>query len=120
MGGFGFLMTFLRRYGYSAIGYTLVISAMVVQQSPLWEYFFTVQKDGDWPEQWLLTLENLMNGLFCAGAVMISYGAILGKVSPSQLLLMGLLESVVFWVNLHFCVNKLEAHDVGGGMIIHT
>jgi hypothetical protein len=29
--GFGFLMAFLRRYGFSAIGYTLLVSVFVVQ-----------------------------------------------------------------------------------------
>lgn len=29
--GFGYLMTFLRRYGYGALGYTLLLSAIVLQ-----------------------------------------------------------------------------------------
>lgn len=29
--GFGFLMTFLRRYGYSAIGFNFLLSAVVIQ-----------------------------------------------------------------------------------------
>eukprot|EP01006_Ploeotia_vitrea_P036035 TRINITY_DN65959_c5_g2_i1.p3 TRINITY_DN65959_c5_g2~~TRINITY_DN65959_c5_g2_i1.p3 ORF type:complete len:158 (-),score=83.23 TRINITY_DN65959_c5_g2_i1:125-571(-) len=31
--GFGYLMTFLRRYGFSAVGYTLMASVIVVQWS---------------------------------------------------------------------------------------
>lgn len=29
--GFGFLMTFLKNYGYSAIGFTIIIIAIVTQ-----------------------------------------------------------------------------------------
>jgi hypothetical protein len=32
---------------------------------------------------------EMVNALFCAGAVMISYGAILGKVTPTQMVIMG-------------------------------
>lgn len=29
--GFGFLMTFLRRYGYSSIGYNFIVAAFVLE-----------------------------------------------------------------------------------------
>jgi len=47
-------------------------------------------------------------------------GAILGKVTPSQLVVMAVMESVVFWINIHCSITKIEAHDVGGGMVVHT
>lgn len=42
---------------------------------------------------------SLINADFCAGAVLISFGAVLGKTGPAQLLLMALLETVLFSVN---------------------
>jgi ammonium transporter Rh len=33
--GFGFLMTFLRKYGYSALGYNMLIGAIAIQWSIL-------------------------------------------------------------------------------------
>ena len=33
--GFGFLMTFLRRYGYGSIGFNLLLAALVLQWSTI-------------------------------------------------------------------------------------
>lgn len=41
--GFGFLMTFLRKYGYSATGYTLFMAALVVQWSVLMKGFLHME-----------------------------------------------------------------------------
>lgn len=41
--GFGFLMTFLRKYGYSATGYSLFLAALVVQWSILMKGFFHME-----------------------------------------------------------------------------
>lgn len=119
--GFGFLMTFLRRYGYSAVGYTLLISALVAEWSVPIEGFF--ERIYAYPISWEsyeVSILQLINGLFCAGAVMISYGAILGKVTPSQMLIMGMVEPLFYWVNIYVTIDVLQAVDVGGGMTIHT
>ncbi len=34
-------------------------------------------------------INQFVNSLFCSGAVMISYGAVLGKVTPTQMVIMG-------------------------------
>jgi len=39
--GFGFLMTFLKRYGFGAIGFNLLIAALNVQWSILCSGFFS-------------------------------------------------------------------------------
>jgi len=51
---------------------------------------------------------------------MISYGAVLGKVTPLQMLVLGILEPIFFWVNIYVIIMILKALDVGGGMTIHT
>jgi len=122
--GFGFLMTFLHRHGLTAVGYCLVISALVVEISIPVEYLVYLSHpsidealiDGLHP----VNIENLMNALFCAGAVMISYGAVIGKVTPFQLIVMTVVEVFAFWLNIRFVFKDIQAHDVGGGMVIHT
>jgi ammonium transporter Rh len=51
---------------------------------------------------------------------MISFGAVLGKVSPTQLLFMAIVEVFGFWINFRLTMVEVGAHDVGGGMVIHT
>ena len=117
--GFGFLMTFLRRYGLSAVGYTLVISSLAVQWSPILQAiteFITLHEK---VHQIELDITYLLEGLFCAGAVMISYGAILGKATPLQLLIMGILEPIFYWINACLSLYAFEAFDIGGGYTIH-
>eukprot|EP00007_Cunea_sp_BSH-02190019_P001722 CAMPEP_0174233130 /NCGR_PEP_ID=MMETSP0417-20130205/3251_1 /TAXON_ID=242541 /ORGANISM="Mayorella sp, Strain BSH-02190019" /LENGTH=462 /DNA_ID=CAMNT_0015311297 /DNA_START=109 /DNA_END=1494 /DNA_ORIENTATION=- len=120
--GFGFLMTFLRRYGFSAIGYTLVFSALTVQWSLILQAFFEAVDGGhgtSFSEKHAIGVQQLLDGLFCAGAVMISFGALLGKVSPFQLLILVIVEPIFFWLNIYVCAFQLEAIDIGGGYYIH-
>jgi len=65
-------------------------------------------------------LDALLQALFCAVAVLISFGAILGKVTPCQLLFVGIVEPILFFANVYINVNLIKAFDSGGGMFIHT
>jgi len=123
--GFGFLMTFLKKYCFSAIGLCVVTSVLVVQVSLVMGSVLknnlpvddVAGRFGDWAN---LSLFTLINGLFCAGAVMISMGAVLGKVSPSQLLTMGLLETFFYWGSFSIYTTVIGAHDCAGGIILHA
>ncbi|XP_006232693.2 ammonium transporter Rh type B isoform X1 [Rattus norvegicus] len=68
----------------------------------------------------MVFLQRLINADFCAGAVLISFGAVLGKTGPAQLLLMALLEAVLFSVNEFILLSLLGVRDAGGSMTIHT
>lgn len=41
----------------------------------------------------------MINADFCTGSVLISFGAVLGKTSPVQLLVMAMFEVTLFAVN---------------------
>lgn len=41
----------------------------------------------------------MINADFCTGSVLISFGAVLGKTSPVQLLIMAMFEVTLFAVN---------------------
>lgn len=54
-----------------------------------------------------ISVESLIEGLFCAGAGMISFGALLGKASPTQVVLLLLLEVPLYAFNAEYLVNGI-------------
>lgn len=50
---------------------------------------------------------SMINADFSTATVLISFGAILGKTSPVQLLIMTLLEITIFCINEHLVVEVI-------------
>lgn len=113
--GFGFLMTFLKRYGFSALGFTLLLSAVTIEWGILMRGVWNL-RDGNIP----LSISCLIGAEFAAAAVLISFGAVLGKTSPVQLLVMAVIETVLFACNEHLGIDKLIVSDIGGSLMLHT
>lgn len=57
---------------------------------------------------------------FGAGAVLISFGAILGKVNLFQLWVMATLEICFYCLNEAILTEIFMVNDIGGSIIIHT
>ncbi|XP_072217820.1 ammonium transporter Rh type A [Leuresthes tenuis] len=113
--GFGFLMTFLKKYGFSSVGVNLLLAAFGLQ----WGLFM----QGIWHmDHGMIKIDifKMINADFSTATVLISFGAVLGKTSPVQLLIMTILEITIFSINEHLVANILEANDVGASMIIHA
>ena len=74
-------------------GYTFLISCFVIELVILVQGLFELaEAEPAFHEKILLTVTSLVRGLFASGAVMISFGAVLGRTSPKQLMLMAFLE----------------------------
>ncbi|XP_040900341.1 ammonium transporter Rh type B [Toxotes jaculatrix] len=114
--GFGFLMTFLQRYGFSSVGFNFLIAAFALQWATLMQGFFHGMHGG----KIHIGVESMINADFCTGSVLISFGAVLGKTSPVQLLIMAMFEVTLFAVNEFILLTALGAKDAGGSMTIHT
>ncbi|XP_053133189.1 ammonium transporter Rh type B isoform X2 [Hemicordylus capensis] len=114
--GFGFLMTFLKRYGFGSVAFNFLIAAFAIQWSVLIQGFLHSFHNG----KIHVGIESMISADFCAGAVLISFGAVLGKTSPVQLLLMAGFEVTLFGINEYILLNLLGAKDAGGSMTIHT
>ncbi|KAF4082527.1 hypothetical protein AMELA_G00152490 [Ameiurus melas] len=113
--GFGFLMTFLKRYGFSSVGINLLLAAFGLQWGFLLQNIWHLH-DG----KIQVSILRMINADFSTATVLISFGAVLGKTSPVQLLIMTLLEITTFCINEHIVGAFLEASDVGASMTIHA
>uniref|UniRef100_A0A674PR71 Rh family B glycoprotein n=1 Tax=Takifugu rubripes TaxID=31033 RepID=A0A674PR71_TAKRU len=114
--GFGFLMTFLQRYGFGSVGFNFLIAAFSLQWATLMQGFFHGMHGG----KIHIGVESMINADFCTGSVLISFGAVLGKTSPIQLLTMAIFEVTLFAVNEFILLSLLGTKDAGGSMTIHT
>nr|XP_055042529.1 ammonium transporter Rh type A [Misgurnus anguillicaudatus] len=113
--GFGFLMTFLKKYGFSSVGINLLLAAFGLQWGLLLQNVWHMH-DG----KINVSIEKMINADFSTATVLISFGAVLGKTSPVQLLIMTLLEITTFCINEHLVVAIIGASDVGASMTIHA
>lgn len=118
--GFGFLMTFLKRYGYSAVALNFLIAAIVLQWATLCQGFFhTLGGHGHHGAKIFINITNLLNADFACTTVLISFGAVLGVTTPSQLVIMALCEIAIFSGNEWYGLEVLQASDVGASMFVH-
>ncbi|XP_038606792.1 ammonium transporter Rh type A [Tachyglossus aculeatus] len=113
--GFGFLMTFLKKYGFSSVGFNLLIAALGLQWGTLMQGLW--HSEG---RKFHIDILTLINADFSTASVLISFGAVLGKTSPVQMLVMAIMEITVFASNEHLVAEKLQAQDTGASMIIHA
>ncbi|NXP68290.1 RHAG protein, partial [Chloropsis cyanopogon] len=118
--GFGFLMTFLKKYGFSSVGFNMLIAAFGLQWGILMQGFWHMRR-GKIP----INIISMINADFSTATALISFGALLGKTSPIQMLIMTLLEITIFACNEHLVTKVFEVqlfinHYVGASMTIHA
>ncbi|XP_076880970.1 ammonium transporter Rh type C-like [Brachyhypopomus gauderio] len=116
--GFGFLLTFLKRYSFSGVGFNFLIAAFGLQWALLMQGWFHSLDTTDWTIR--IGMKNLINADYCVAGCLIAYGACLGKVSPVQLMVMTLCGITLFAVDEYIILNLIQAKDTGGSMVIHT
>ena len=57
---------------------------------------------------------------FTAAAVLITFGAVLGRASPFQMIIIAFMECIFYSANEALNINIIKAADAGGSMLIHT
>lgn len=79
--GFGFLMVFLKQHCWTSVGYNFIIAAYAAQLTILVQGFWHMALVEEHFAPITLDIPSLIIGDFGAGAVLITFGAILGKCS---------------------------------------
>ncbi|XP_063168631.1 RH-like protein [Candoia aspera] len=102
--GFGFLLASLKRYGFSSTGFSLLLAALGVQWAVVVEGFLFHFSAG----KIKISLQSILTAIMSITTVLISSGAILGKVNLMQLIWMALVEVTVFTLNRWVAVNILQ------------
>lgn len=113
--GFGCLLAFFRFYGFSGMVFNFLTAAFSIQWAILMQGFFQFYHDG----KIHLGVINLVNAEFACAVVLISFGAVIGKTSPVQLLMMALLEIPIFAVTEWAVLKYIRINDAGGSILIH-
>ncbi|XP_006883712.1 PREDICTED: RH-like protein IC [Elephantulus edwardii] len=85
--GFGFLTSSLRRHGWSSVAFNLFLLALGVQWTILLDAFLKYPYTNV-----VITLSSIQEATMSAMCVLISAGAVLGKVNLVQLVVMALME----------------------------
>jgi len=127
--GFGFLMTFLKKYGLSAVSLNMLCSAVTIEWAILVNGFFhpacedpRVTHFEDCKTSWPfidLNLISLLSADFATAAVLISFGVLLGTTTPLQLIIMSMIEIVLFVVNEVIGRAYFGAVDAGDTIFVH-
>jgi len=117
--GFGFLMTFLVKYSWSSVSYNLLVSCLCIQWGIVVDGFMRCAFDGRWG-QITMAMESAVLGDFAAATILISFGGLLGRITPTQLLAMAFIEVVFYTLNERICLQEFQAVDIGGSIVIHT
>lgn len=108
-------MTFLKKYAYSATGFNLLLGAMFVQFAMIMRGVFELE-DGHIN----LSLETMIGADIAVATVLISMGALLGRTTAIQLLVMGFFEIALFAANEYFQLEYMKITDVGGSITVHA
>ena len=112
-------MVFLKTHSWTSVGFNYLIACWGIQLNlllmPFWE--MCINKPSFHSIN--IGIPDLINADFAAGAVLISFGALLGKCNWGQLFVLATLEVILYAFNCAICVGALRIADMGGSYTIH-
>ncbi|NXX76716.1 RHBGB protein, partial [Urocolius indicus] len=114
--GLGLLVAFLGRYGLASVTISILVVAFSIQWALLIQGFFSSFLNG----KIYVGAQSMVRADFCTAAVLISTGAVLGKVNPEQRLLLTLLGVTLFALNEYILLALMGVSDSGGSLTVHT
>lgn len=119
--GFGFLMTFIKSYTWSTLAYTFFLNAVIVQLYLLFQPFWhTVFHSDGFTFNLVINEKSFTAASYAVASMLIAFGAIIGKVGPLELLVVGVVGLFGYTLNEDIVYNQLRLYDAGGSTAIHT
>ncbi|NXX31609.1 RHBGB protein, partial [Nicator chloris] len=113
---FGLLVAFLGRYGPGSAAISILIIAFAIQWAVLIQGFFYFFLNG----KIYVGAQSMVSADFCTAAVLISIGAVLGRINPVQMLLLALLEVTLCSLNEYILLSLMGVSDSGRALTVHT
>lgn len=119
--GFGFLMTFIRSYAWSAISWTFLINAFITQfyilLNPFWDRVFNTGFS-----EFLINIDILfmIKCSYSVASVLVAFGGLIGRVGPKDILIMGTIHIIGYTLNQQIVLSKIGMIDAGGSATIHA
>ncbi|KAK5885997.1 hypothetical protein CesoFtcFv8_017078 [Champsocephalus esox] len=110
--GFGYMCTFLVRYGFSGSGFNLLVTVIAIQ----WAIILNGIKNWYYRGKIRIDLKSLVVAEMCAASALISIGVVLGKTNPVHLILIALLEVSGFVLNEWLLQTLLKKVDRKTGL----
>ena len=118
--GFGFLMTFLKHHSWSGVSINFIAAALAIQEYILCMGFWHAVSTGDWSSHIDISTIHFIRADYCAAAVLISFGAVIGKINTAQTLIMTTIEVFIYALQEMIVFDKIVAFDAGGSITIHV
>ncbi|CAE7674488.1 RHAG [Symbiodinium pilosum] len=111
--GLGLMRAFLKAYGLGALGFCILITCLAIQWSIMLESILLQRVPR-------IGLDSLVSGYLAAATTLVSFGALIGKVSLRQILIALLIELPCY--RLHRALMQTNSHLLhvrDGGLEIH-
>ncbi len=116
--GFGFLMVFVRKHGYSSVTVTFLAVSIAIPAYMLIKSF-----GGDHFSLTTISIDTFIMAEFAAASLLIAIGAPLGRLKMEQFFLMGLLFIPAYVLNEWLILESGFFNgflDTGGSVVIHA
>lgn len=119
--GFGFVLAYLYKNAYTTIGHSFLLISFVALWSIInvsfWNKVFAENLTWTYID---VSLGSLIKADYAAMAVLISFGAVVGRLSAQQLVVMAFFEVIFYSFNQAVAFQRYFVSDVGGSMLIHV
>jgi len=119
--GFGFLMVFVRNYGRSALTATFLLVSVSIPA------YIVLVSTGLFGSEEISEIDTLILSEFAAASLLITAGAVLGRLKMWQYILLGILFIPAYMLNEYIMLGNgfglVESGsfvDVGGSIVIHA